>query len=29
MNVNYKNEALKDFEFKNLKEKAEFQALVN
>ena len=29
MNVNYKNEALKDFEFKNLKDKAEFQALVN
>lgn len=29
MNVNYKNEALKDFEFKNLKEKAEFQSLVN
>lgn len=29
MNANYKNEALKDFEFKNLKDKAEFQALVN
>jgi len=29
MNTNYKNEAVKDFEFKNLKDKAEFQALVN
>ena len=29
MNANYKNEAVKDFEFKNLKNKANFQALVN
>ena len=29
MNTNYKNEAVKDFEFKNLKDKPEFQALVN
>lgn len=29
MNTNYKNEAVKDFEFKNLKDKSEFQALVN
>ncbi len=29
MNTNYKNEAVKDFEFKNLKDKAEFQALLN
>ena len=29
MNANYKNEAVKDFEFKNLKDNAEFQALVN
>ena len=29
LNANYKNEAVKDFEFKNLKDKAEFQALVN
>ena len=29
MNTNYKNEAVKDFEFKNLKDKTEFQALVN
>ena len=29
MNANYKNEAVKDFEFKNLKDNADFQALVN
>ena len=29
MNVNYKNEAVKDFEFKNLNDNANFQALVN
>lgn len=29
MNANYKNEAVRDFEFKNLKDKANFQALVN
>ena len=29
MNVNYKNEAVKDFEFKNLKDNVDFQALVN
>ena len=29
MNANYKNEAVKDFEFKNVKDNADFQALVN
>ncbi len=29
MNANYKNEAVKDFEFKNLKDNTDFQALVN
>jgi tetratricopeptide (TPR) repeat protein len=29
MNTNYKNETVKDFEFKNLKDKPEFQVLVN
>ncbi|MBL6663376.1 MAG: hypothetical protein ISP71_04655 [Flavobacteriales bacterium] len=29
MNANYKNDAVKDFEFKNLKDNADFQALVN
>ena len=29
MNANYKNEAVKDFEFKNYKDKVDFQALVN
>ena len=29
LNANYKNEAVKDFEFKNLKDNADFQALVN
>ncbi len=29
LNANYKNEAVKDFEFKNLKDKTEFQVLVN
>ena len=29
MNANYKKEAVKDFEFKNYKDKVDFQALVN
>ena len=29
MNINYKNEAAKDFEFKKLKDNADFKALVN